>query len=216
MMKFPFTQEQFLNVFKIYNQTVFPAQIFLYLIAIIAVFLLFKKTEKGDKIINSVLAFLWIWMGVVYHLIFFTGINKAAYIFGIAFIIQGILFIVPGITQNKISFSYKKNIFSTFGIILIIYALIIYPVLGYLVGHIYPVSPTFGLPCPTTIFTFGVLLFSEKKISLWWVAIPLIWSVIGFSAAINLSIYEDTGLLLSGLIFFSLMIYNKRKKVNTA
>lgn len=43
------------------------------------------------------------------------------------------------------------------------------PSLGVAIGHTYPAQPTFGLPCPTTIFTFGLLL---------WVRPPVPWSLL--------------------------------------
>jgi hypothetical protein len=84
-------------------------------------------------------------------------------------------------------------------------------VLGQLSGHSYPYSPTFGLPCPTTIFTFGILLFADKKFNILLLLIPLIWSVIGFGAALNFSVFEDYGLLIAGITgFLLLMVYNKK------
>ncbi len=210
-MNFPFTIKEFLNVFKNYNQSIFPLQILFYLLAILMIYLLFKKIKFGNKIITILLSFFWLWIGIVYQIIFFSGINKAANFFGALFILQGIIFFVYGVIYNKLSFSYKKNIYNYTGIIFILYALIIYPVIGHLLGHQYPYSPTFGLPCPTTIFTFGILLFVDNKISFAVLLIPLLWSLLGFSAALNLSIYEDFGLLLAGLIgFSSLLIHNKR------
>jgi hypothetical protein len=100
------------------------------------------------------------------------------------------------------------------GIILVAYALLIYPVLGYWWDHIYPASPTFGLPCPTTIFTFGILLFSSSKISPWVFIIPFLWSLIGFSAAFSLGIKEDTGLLVAGLLSI-VMIFYRNKSLRT-
>ena len=91
-----------------------------------------------------------------------------------------------------------------------LYALIIYPILGYLFGHKYPYSPTFGLPCPTTIFTFGILLFVNKKIPVLVLIIPLLWSIIGFGAALNLSIYEDYGLLIAGILGFILLVVSNK------
>ena len=41
--------------------------------------------------------------------------------------------------------------------ILFIYALSVYPLIGAAVGHRFPASVSFGLPCPTVIFTFAVL-----------------------------------------------------------
>ena len=58
----------------------------------------------------------------------------------------------------------------------------------------------FGLvPCPTTIFTFGMLLLAArpKRLLLW---LPLLWSAIGFFAAVKFGIYEDVGLLVAAIV----------------
>jgi len=210
-MKTPFTVEQFLEVMRKYNETVFPMQIVFYLLSIILIYLAIKPSSKSDKIISGFLALFWLWMGIVYHLIFFTVINKAAYLFGAAFILQGILFLTFGVFQNKLSFRFHSDMFGTTGIILVLFALIVYPVLGYFFGHVYPDSLTFGLPCPTTIFSFGLLLLSDKKCPLAILIIPFIWSVIGFTAAFHFGILEDTGLLVSGLLVLTMFLIRNRK-----
>jgi Family of unknown function (DUF6064) len=209
-MKPPFTLEQFLAVFKNYNQAVFPMQIVLYLISAVVIYLVIKPNPTSDKIISIILSFLWFWMGIVYHTIFFTVINKAAYLFGGLFIVQGILLLVFGVFRNRLSFQFKKDKYGITGITLIIFALIIYPVLGYFFGHIYPSSPTFGLPCPSTIFTFGLLLMNTKKCPITILIIPFIWSVIGFMAAFQFGILEDTGLIVASIIAVSLLIYRNK------
>jgi len=215
-MNFPFTIDQFLNVFKTYNEAVFPMQIIFYLSAIIIIYILFKEIKGRNKIINGILSFYWIWIGIVYNFIFFTTINKAAYIFGSLFILQGLLFLYFGTFKNSISYNFNKIVINYLGAVFILYALILYPILGNLLGHQYPYSPTFGLPCPTIIFTFGVLLFVNKKIGILLLIIPLLWSLIGFNAAVSLSIYEDFGLLIAGVIgFITLLISNKRFSANS-
>jgi len=210
-MGLPFSLADFLNVFKIYNQSIFPLQIVFYLIAFSCVYLLSTKNKNTTKVISVVLSFFWLWMGIVYHIIFFSEINTAAYIFGGLFILQGIMFAGCGLIRKKLSFEYTKSIYNYVGILFLLYALIIYPVLGTFLGHSYPYSPTFGLPCPTTIFTFGILLFLNKKMPLHLLIIPVLWSIIGFTAALNLTIYEDTGLLIAGVTAFVLLIMNNRK-----
>ena len=210
-MQLPFSIEQFLEVLKSYNQSVFPLQIVFYLTAFSCVYLLFKPVKNNGKIISSVLSFFWLWIGIVYHLIFFTTINKAAYLFGILFLIQGIIFGIYGVLKGNLTFEYRNSIFNNIGIIFLSYGLIIYPMLGHLLGHQYPYSPTFGLPCPTTIFTIGVLLFINKKISPLTIIIPLLWSIIGFGAALKLTIYEDYGLLIAGVLGSILLIVNNKK-----
>jgi len=212
-MKTPFTVEQFLDIFRNYNDTVFPMQVIFYVISVIVIYLTIKPTSKSDRIISGILAFLWLWMGVVYHLIFFTAINKAAYLFGAIFILQGILILTFGVFQNKLSFKFRSDIYGFAGAILILFALILYPVLGHALGHSYPSSPTFGLPCPTTIFTFGLLLLSDKKCPIAILIIPFIWSVIGFTAALNFGIVEDTGLLVSGLLTLPMLLMKNKKYI---
>ena len=210
-MQLPFSLGDFLNVFKEYNETIFPLQVVFYLFAFICIYLIFTNNKNVNKFVNIVLSFFWLWIGIVYHIIFFSAINKAAYIFGISFIIQGVLFAVYGVFNNSLSFEYRKSAVNVVGIIFLLYALIIYPVLGYQLGHVYPYSPTFGLPCPTTIFTFGILLFANKRVPSFLIIIPFIWSLIGFSAAINLTIYEDTGLIVAGATAVTLLLINNRK-----
>jgi hypothetical protein len=209
-MKTPFTVDQFFEVFKNYNQAVFPIQILFYLVSILVVYLTIKPIRNSDKIISIILAFFWMWMGMVYHLVFFTVINKAAYFFGSLFIFQGILFLILGVFQNKLSFSFSFDRYSFTGLILILYALLIYPVLGNFLGHAYPYSPTFGLPCPTTIFTLGLLLLNAKKIPVAILIIPILWSIIGFAAAFSFGIVEDTGLIVAGLLTVSFVLFRNR------
>ena len=212
-MKPPFTLEQFLEVFKNYNQSVFPMQWLFHFLGFSVVYFVIKPNTKSDKFISLLLAFLWLWMGIVYHIIFFTVINKVAYLFGGLFIIQCILLVFFGVVQNKLTFQFQKDKYGITGLIIVLFALVIYPIIGYFFGHVYPSSPTFGLPCPTTIFTFGLLLMNSKKCPITILIIPFIWSVIGFMAAFQFGILEDTGLIVASLISVSLIIYRNKRLI---
>src|SRR5687767_44683 len=96
-MALPFTTEEFLLAFRTYNQSIFPLQIVFLLMAATIILLLLKKTSVSNLVINIVLVFFWLWMGIAYHLIFFTVINPAAYLFGSLFIAQGLLFFYYGL-----------------------------------------------------------------------------------------------------------------------
>ena len=209
-MKLPFTIEQFLQVFRNYNKAIFPMQIVFYLLAFAIIFLAIKKIKNADKIISSILTFFWLWMGIVYHMLFFATINKAAYLFGSFFIIQAILFFYYGVIKQRLSYQFTQSIFGVLGLLLIIFGLFVYPLLGYIYGHIYPSAPTFGAPCPTTIFTFGVLLLSERKLEKTVLIIPFLWSLLGFSAATTLGIKEDTALLIAGFLTTAILLFRKQ------
>jgi hypothetical protein len=59
----------------------------------------------------------------------------------------------------------------------------------------YPSTPTFGAPCPVTLFTLGVLLMSDGRHTKRLFVIPLLWAVLGSIAAFRLGMKEDLGLL---------------------
>lgn len=196
----PFTTEQFLRVFEKYNQTIFPMQFVLTLVGIVAVGLAVSQKPFGNKTISGLLGFLWLWAGIIYHLIFFTKISPPAYIFAALFVFQGWLFLYEGVVRNRLSFRASQKIYGILGAILIVYALAIYPLIGYALGRTFPTSPTFGVPCPTTIFTFGLLLWTDKKIPSSLLIVPILWSIVGTSAALSFGIKEDFGLLIAGTI----------------
>ncbi|WP_321508459.1 DUF6064 family protein [uncultured Methanoregula sp.] len=215
MVQFPFTAVQFLDVFFRYNLTVWPAQLILCLLAIAAAVCAIRKTASSDRILFCILGFFWLWMGLVYHILFFSSINTVAYLFGILFIVQALVLWYFGMVRKVTGFHASWDAFSIAGVAFIFYSLILYPVIGTAAGHPFPCLPTFGLPCPTTIFTFGIFLLADRKVPLFLVAIPLLWSCIGFFAALSLGIVEDYGLLIAG-IAGTILIIIKNQKSNAA
>jgi hypothetical protein len=193
----PFTIEQFFQVFKKYNQVIYPIQFGLILVAVVAIFLAASRKPSRNKIISGLLGLLWLWTGIVYHLIFFTKISPPAYLFGTLFILQGLLFFYEGVVKNRLSFRASRRFDGILGAVFIAYALVIYPLISYGLGRIFPSIQTFGVPCPITIFTFGLLLWVDKKISLSLLIIPVLWSIVGTSAALSFGVKEDFGLLVA-------------------
>ena len=121
-----------------------------------------------------------LWNGSVYHIGVFSVINKAAFLFGALFMIQGLLFFWRGVMKNDLVFGFSRDGYSLMGGLFILYAIGFYPFLGILAGHTWPHSPMFGVaPCPTTSFTFGLLLLTQDRIKKYLLAIPLIWAVVG-------------------------------------
>jgi hypothetical protein len=205
-MKLPFTIEQFFEIFAQYNRDVWPMQVVIYAMAIAALVLALRETKYSNRVISTILAFLWLWIGLVYHLGYFSTINGAAYVFGGLFIIQAGLFLVVGTVKQKLWFRFHPNSYAIVGALFILYGLVIYAVLGYSLGHHYPYTPTFGLPCPTTVFTFGLLLWTDKRIPKYLLIIPVLWSIIDLFAALQLGVWEDVVLFVTG-VATPVMIY---------
>ncbi len=210
----PFTTEQFFLVFEKYNQAIFPMQFVLILVAVIVIFLAASRKPSRNKIISGLLGLLWLWTGIVYHLIFFTAISPPAYIFGALFVFQGLLFLSEGVVINRLSFRASQRFDGILGAVFIAYALVIYPLISSGLGRIFPASPTFGTPCPTTIFTFGLLLWTDRKISLSLLIVPVLWSLVGTSAALSFGIKEDFGLLVAATIGTTAIVrHNLKPKI---
>ncbi len=212
-MDLPFTPAEFFAVFVRYNQSVWPLQVVLLGSALIAAWLTAFRGPRGATAALIILALLWIWMGVVYQGWFFRSINPAATIFMIVFLCQGLLLLYAAFTRRV-----EGMVLDSAGLIggaLILYALVVYPALGYFLGHRYPASPTFGLPCPTTLFTLGLLLWMRPVPWLLFI-IPLGWAAIGTSAAVKLGVQEDFGLALGGAAALLGVLLARRATTGTA
>jgi uncharacterized protein DUF6064 len=200
-MQPPFSAEQFFEVLRRYNETVWPAQWGFYALALVAVIVAGRgQTPRAGRIVSGILALLWLWMGVVYHLTFFRAINPAATLFGALFIVEAGLLAWTGVWRTRLVFRPQFDWASVMGGLLLLYGLVLYPMLGLALGHRYPATPTFGLPCPTTIFTIGLLLWATPTMPRTVLVIPMIWSALGLSAAVNLGVREDFGLLAAGVL----------------
>jgi hypothetical protein len=212
-MNLPFDREQFLAVFTGYNEAVWPAQALLTAVAILAALLAWRPGRATDRIISGALAVLWGWMGVVYHFLFFRAINPAAAVFAAAFVLQAAAFVWFGVAQDRLRFRVERTAAGFAAGVLIVYALAVYPLVSQAVGHVYPAAPTFGLPCPTTIFTLGLLLAAGLGAPRVLLLVPLGWAALGMVAALRLGMVEDLGLPAAALVTAFLLL--RRRKASS-
>jgi len=196
----PFTPEQFFAVFARYNKAVWPMQVVFYAIAILILALLYSGRVWASRQIAKLLATLWAWMAIAYHFIHFATINSAAWAFGAAFLLGAFAFVWFGVVKDRLVFQPVAGVRGIAGAALIVFALVLYPVIGYFLGHRYPAAPTFGLPCPTTIFTLGLLLFAAHPVPRSVFVVPVLWAAVGSLAAFRLGVLEDLALLVAGVL----------------
>ena len=207
----PFTTEQFLRVFADYNTAIWPLQWGLMLLAVAAVLLALWSTPNRARAIGAILALFWIWMGAVYHFAFFAAINPAARVFGTLFLVAGAAFAWAAARPGRLAFEARLDTPGIVGGLLIAYALVGYPAVASVAGQRYPALPTFGAPCPTTIFTLGLLLWVRGRAPWALLAIPLAWTLVGTSAALALGVPEDFGLPIAGLAVVGLALARARR-----
>jgi hypothetical protein len=100
----PFSRDAFLDVFAAYNQIFWPVALTLWL-ATAAAFI--RHVRRQDRAIAVVwlLAIQWAWAGAVYHAIFFSRINPAAWVFSALFIIEALLLVWNRPIRRHVRFS---------------------------------------------------------------------------------------------------------------
>jgi len=108
-MQLPFTLEQFLDVFRRYNESVGIAPIALTLLGAAAAGLAWSLHAWRHRVIAAILALLSLWTGVEYHWAFFTKINPAAWFFGALFVAQAALLAVYGGMRGLLVFTARRN-----------------------------------------------------------------------------------------------------------
>jgi hypothetical protein len=205
-MSLPFTQAQFFEVFRQYNDAVWPLQVVFLLFGIAAVALALSKPGRAGRASSLFLALLWSWTGIVYHLTYFAPINPAAQAFGALFLAGAALFLWEGVIHGRLQFGAPHGGRGALALALAGYALVIYPFIGLASGRHAVELATLGLPCPTTIFTVALIGLAQPPLPRSVVIAPLLWSLIGLSAAWLLGVYEDLGLLVAAVaaVWFAL------------
>jgi hypothetical protein len=225
-MRVPFTLEEFLALFASYNEALWPAPLALSLLAVGAAAAVLLQSGRGwsvanpqqttGRLVSGALALLALWTGMAYHWAFFTRINPAAWLFGAMFVLEGVLLAWHGVARGAIAFRVRPDLRGLAGGAVMLYALVVYPLIGAQLGHRFPAAPTFGAPCPTTLFLFGMLLWSDpfvvtrRRIAALLV-VPLLWAAIGMSAAMSLSMRQDLALPIVAIGAGVLLLMPARK-----
>ena len=196
-MTLPFTQEQFFDVLAAYNRSLWPFVVALWVVSAFACARLTSSSGRSHgRWVSGLLAVHWAWSAIAYHAAFFTRINPAAWLFSVLFLVQAALFLWSGVIKADLSFSPPRTGWSLVGSSLMLYALL-YPAITAVEHGSVVRAPTFALPCPTTIFTAGVLLVAPSRRRSFAI-VPIIWSAIGGSAAFLLGVHADYALPVAG------------------
>jgi hypothetical protein len=208
------TLERFLEYASRYNQDLYPAQYLMLGLGLIAVLRVFIRARRSSRYIAAILGFFYGWIAIEFYMVYFKEFMPIPYVFGILFMIQALIFILEGTIRNRISFQFKADIYGLTGAVLIFYGIFGYQALEYLLGRGYPALLSFGMfPCPTVIFSLGILLWTEKKFPPYILIFPIINALSGFIPVFKIGIIEDIGLIISGLI--APFLLNKRDRYFT-
>lgn len=205
-MQLPFTRDQFFDLFAAFNTALWPALAALWIASLAVSLLLLSSRRPANRAVSALLAAHWAWSGLAYHAAFFTRINPAAWIFAALFLLQAALFIWMGVVRGRLSFVSTRNGWTAIARLFVAYSLL-YPAINAAQHLTVSRIPAFGVPCPTTIFTAGLLMLAAPR-SRALAVIPVLWSLIAGSAAVLLDVRADYALPVAGI---ALAIFSVRR-----
>ncbi len=211
----PFSRDVFLRLFEIYNAAIWPAQIVAYALCAIALLLALRPARASGRIIAFLLAAAWIWNGVAYQMLHFATINWAAWPFGFFFVVEGLLLFAAGMKRAPLAFRFAGDAAGWTGLALNAYAMVAYPVIGLLDGEpLHRLALVGVAPCPTTLFTFGMLLLAEQRVPMHLLVLPVLWSLIAGAAGWLIHIPQDLALPVAALL--TVVLLARRGQVSRA
>jgi hypothetical protein len=206
------TINEFFALLENYNQAIWPMPLVAYGLAVLALIFIMRSGKLGNRMVSGVLAFFWLWTGLIFQVFFLAPIEKTSYASGAFLVLQGILLIWYGVFKHELTFKWRLNSYGIIGGLIILYSLIAYPVFGTLAGHQFPRVPVFGLmPCPTAMFTAGILLLAEPGFPRSLLLIPFVTAMMGMIGALMFRLPEDFPVLPLVLIASLMAIHHERQ-----
>jgi hypothetical protein len=174
-----FAPHTYYRLFELYNAAIWPAQI-LALALGLAIFVLLRGGGAWrDRVITAILAAACLWVAWAYLLERYDTINWAARYFAMGFAVEAALLTVVGLVLGQLRFRPGADATSRIGLIIFLFALLLQPLVGPLVGRPWTQLEIFGIaPDPTAIGTLGLLLTARGWASRLLLVIPLIWCLI--------------------------------------
>lgn len=119
---------------------------------------------------------------------------------------------IAGPVRGRLSFGWKSDRYAVAGLVISLYALVGYPLIGYAIGHTWPQSFPLGLvPCPTCAFTMGLLLLTDRPVPKYVLLIPVLWSLAAV-VPISWGVFEDVGMLVAGVFAAIAIVYRERSE----
>jgi hypothetical protein len=152
----------------------------------------------------------WIWVGAAWHIATFAGLNFAAPIYGALFILQGVL-LAWAATSGQTSLRFRRRPRDWAGLGLAVTALAGYPLLDLLSGVAWPAVRLPGSdPCPTALFTLGVLLLAEGRSAAGLMMLPALWTLAAGATGWVIGIGHDQILPLGAVTALVLALWPGR------
>jgi hypothetical protein len=205
---------ELLALFERYNPDVWPLPVVGYVLAVVALVLIaLRPGRTTDRLVTAMLALAWLWLGVVFQGIYVREVNAVlGFVGAVVFISGAVLLLRAGVVRTDLRYRFVLEPLPVLGVAALAYALVVYPVIGIVLGHGYPQAPLFAAaPCPTTIATFGLLLIVRPPLPAHLLVMPMVWAILGPLGAVPQGVAEDLALFVVGVGASILILLRDRR-----
>ncbi len=211
-----FSPETYYRLFELYNGDVWPAQI-LALGAGIAILVLMARGPRWrGRAVAALLAAAWLAVAWAYFLERYASINLAAPYLAWGFAAQAVLIIMSGVLLGRLAFNDPRSLAAKAGIALFLFALLVQPLIGPLIGREWSGVELFGLaPDPTVLATLGVLVAADRvRWELF--VLPVLWCAVTGATLWTVGSPEALLMPSAGLFTLILAVYRSLNRFAAA
>jgi Family of unknown function (DUF6064) len=178
-----FSPRTYYRLFELYNSEIWPGQVLALLVGLAVLALIRNGGQWQSRVIAAALAASWLWVAWAYHYARYASINWAATYFAGAFALEALLLLGFGVVK-ELHLRPRNGWISRAGIGLVVFALVLHPLIGPLVGRSWSQVEIFAIaPDPTVVATLGVIVLASGW-SMWLLLpIPILWCLVSGATA---------------------------------
>ena len=203
--------ETFWERVGLYNETLWPLQAALILVAVFLTYrVIAKPGPRTDVWMKTFLSFAFAWNGIVVFLVYLR--NPISMVIGTPlFVLVAILFAVD-IWGQKTAFRFAGTRWRRALTSVWLALVAAYPLIGWvLLGHAYPQTLLPTMPCPLTVFAITLVAAAAPKVDRKLFIALLPWALLGLPKCFGvLDCYEDCILFASGVYGLIVLIKNRK------
>jgi len=202
-----FSPQTYYRLFELYNIAWWPLHMLAWAFGVAVLALGRRGGDRAGRAIAAILALSWLWVAWGFHWQRYAGINLAAGYFAWAFAAQALLLLWVGAVRGRLTPVPTSTMQSRIGLGLLLFALVVIPLLGPLLGRSWTQAEVFAMaPDPTALATLGVLLLAGGRFTYALYPIPVAWCLISGATLWAMEVPDFTIMPIAALLAVSVAV----------
>jgi hypothetical protein len=197
-----FSARTYFRLVELYNRDTWPLHLLAAGVGVVLVLCAWRTDGRSGRLAAVLLGLCWLWVAWAFHATRYATINTAGPYFAAGFVFQGALLLFAGNLPAKRG---------RLGLVLLLLALLGYPLLAPLSGRPWTQAELFGMaPDPTAAVTLALLALAPRASWLLW-PVPVLWSAISAATLWTMHLPEAWILPLLALLALLCRLHAARR-----